>query len=104
MKAEDVREVVLAEIGGQWSWSNLHGVDLRRCLVDPPQQRVYLDSFHEGATIELWLVLEEDPVGHNGYQIVYDGQRRFGLAVADNIETPTFIGWYGTFLNTLEGM
>jgi len=52
----------------------------------------------------LWIVLEETPGRREGYLIVFDEQRRtFGLASWDG-ESPVFIGFHSTFLNTLQGM
>jgi len=46
------------------------------------------------------LVLEENPIEKNGYQIVYETEKDlFGLACEGS-----FIGFYGNFINTLEGM
>ena len=104
MTADDVKKRVLDEVGGQRGRTNLHGVDLLKCLVDPPRRRTYLDSFDANAPLELWLVLEEDPEGHNGYEIVFDEKEGFGLATARAQDVPVFIGWYGTFVETLEGM
>jgi hypothetical protein len=63
MQTEDVRKLIEAEIGSDWARTNAYGIDLRRCLVDPKKQ-VYDDSFQPGDTLELWLVLEEDPDEH----------------------------------------
>jgi hypothetical protein len=104
MEASEVSEIIEHEINGNWSLSNAHGVDLRRCLV-PPIKRLYDDSFKEGETIELWLVLEEIPEDKSGYQIVFDEKScMFGLAIGGAHEYDVFIGFYGTFLETLEGM
>jgi len=51
-----------------------------------------------------YLVLEEDPVSQSGYKIVYsDLENMFGLAVCGH-DYAIFIGYYGTFLETLEAM
>ena len=52
MKASGVSEIIEREVGGNWSLSNAHGVDLKRCLIVPPVKRVYEDSFNEGETLE----------------------------------------------------
>ena len=104
MTPDEVAGVILDEIATGRTVSDAHGVDLRRCLVTPPRKRVYLDSFDEDAPTELWLVLEENPDDHSGYEIVYDDIRNtFGLAITTK-DAPVFIGYYGTFLNTLEAM
>ena len=105
MKASEVSEIVEREIDGNWSVTNAHGVDLKRCLVVPPMKRVYEDSFKEGETIELWLVLEEIPESKSGYKVIFDEESgMFGLATSGRRANDVFIGFYGTFLETLEGM
>ncbi len=104
MTPQEVRDRVDEEIGENWAASNAHGVELSRCLVTP-QKGTYRDSFREGETIELWLVLEEDPIARKGYKIVYDeSQDRFGLAMRDDRGNNVFLGYYGDFLTTLEAM
>ena len=67
MTGEAVRELVEQEIAGEWSLTNLHGCDLRRCLVSP-KLREYDDSgggrplVDPPPVIRLWLVLEETPL------------------------------------------
>ena len=104
MNASEISKIIEREIDGDWSRSNAHGVDLKRCLV-APVKHTYRDSFKEGETIELWLVLEEVPEDKSGYKIVFDEQTRmFGLATSGFDQPDMFIGFYGTFLATLEGM
>jgi hypothetical protein len=106
MTSAEVQAIVKAEIGGDWSQSNAHGVDLRKCLVQPRKVacRNTFPKLHGGKPLELWIVLEETPGRRDGYLIVFDEtQRVFGLADWDG-ETPVFLGFHGTFLNTLEGM
>ncbi|MFL6230742.1 MAG: hypothetical protein ACJ741_18365 [Pyrinomonadaceae bacterium] len=105
MKASEVSEIVEHEIDGNWLLSNAHGVDLKRCLIAPPVKRLYEDSFRQGETMELWLVLEEVPETSSGYKIVFDeGSGMFGLAISGAHSNDVFIGFYGTFIETLEGM
>jgi|SRR5258708_4822342 hypothetical protein len=106
MTSAEVQMLVKTEIGGDWSQSNAHGVDLRKCLVQPRKVacRNTFPKLHGGKPLELWIVLEERPDKRDGYLIVFDEtQRVFGLADWDG-ETPVFLGFHGTFLNTLEGM
>jgi len=104
MEASEVSEIIEREVNSNWSLSNAHGVDLKRCLV-LPNKKTYEDSFRQGETIELWLVLEEIPEDRSGYKIVYDEKSAmFGLAVNSAHADDVFIGFYGTFLETLKGM
>jgi len=106
MTSAEVRAIVEGEIEGDSSGSNAHAVDLQKCLV-PPRKAVCRNSFpalDDGGPLQLWIVLEETPGRREGYLIVFDEQRRtFGLASWDG-ESPVFIGFHSTFLNTLQGM
>jgi hypothetical protein len=104
MKSADVRALVEAEIAGNWSASNLHEVDLRSSLVQPKLIQVIHERVNKGRVhrevLNLWLVLEENPLTKDGYRIVYDecaGQ--FGL-VTDG----ALVGFYGDFLSTFQAM
>jgi hypothetical protein len=62
------------------------------------------DSFNKGEIVQLWLVLEERPDDKDGYKIVYDpSDNEFGLATPGT-ELPVLISFYGSFVETLEGM
>jgi hypothetical protein len=53
----------------------------------------------------LWLILEEDPKGRKGYKIVFDdSESLFGLATTQKNGPDIFLGFYGTFMETLESM
>lgn len=104
MNASEISEIIECEIDGNWSLSNAHGIDLKRCLTIPTK-RVYEDSFDQNESLELWLVLEETPEDQSGYKIVFDeSSRMFGLAVKGFKNKDVFLGYYGSFLETLEGM
>jgi len=101
-----VRAIVEAEIDGDWSQSNWHHVDLRKCVIHPREVvcRNTFPRLNGGKPLRLWIVLEECPGTKDGYVIVFDEQQHvFGLANWDG-DTPVFIGHYGTFMNTLQGM
>ena len=105
MEPSEVSQIVMEEIAGNWSVSNAHGVDLKRCLV-VPTRRDYADPIVEGSSHSLWLVLEEVPEDQSGYKIVFDeATHKFGLATGDVKQNrDVFLGFYGTFLETLEAM
>jgi hypothetical protein len=104
MTANEVREKVEREISGNWDRPNPHGVDLRRSVLTP-ELKDYEDSSHEGSQLALWLVLEEHPGTDSGYKIVYDDRRdQYGLAITGQHRRDVFIGYYGTFLETLYAM
>jgi hypothetical protein len=109
MTAEGVRELIEREVAGDWSLTNLHGCDLRRCLV-PPALREYDDCgwgrplVKPYPVVRLWLVLEELPADRGGYKIVYGEETgMFGLAVPGS-DRDVFIGYYGTFRDTYRSM
>jgi hypothetical protein len=101
MKSEEITKLIEEEIKGNWPQPNPHDVDLKKSLVVPPVKQVFKDSFNDNKEIDMWLVLEEDPDEKNGYKIVFDEkEKQFGLATSNGV----FIGFYGTFLATLNGM
>jgi hypothetical protein len=103
MNAEEVSTIVKDDIGDRWEQANAHGVDLRTCLVTP-EKKTYTQPV-TGEAIDLWLVPEEDPKTQKGYKIVFDEtERLFGLATAQKNGPDVFIGFYGTFMETLESM
>jgi hypothetical protein len=106
MTAAEVRAIIEAEIDGNWSQSNAHSVDLRKCLVQPRKVacRNTFPKLDGGKPLQLWIVLEETPGRKDGYLIVFDEARCvFGLADWDT-DTPVFLGFYGSFLITPQGM
>lgn len=105
MTADDVRAVVVREIAGDWSRTNAHGCDFKRCLVTP-----HLEQFENfggpGASgaVKLWVVLEEEPETRDGYKVVFEEEAgMFGLASAGN-EGPFYLGKYGTFIEAFDAM
>ncbi len=106
MTSAGVRARVEAEIGTDWSRSNAHGVDLRRCLVQP-RRVTCVNTFPQlngGEPLSRWIVLEESPGGTDGYLIVFDDRcGDYGLAIRGS-DGPVFIGYHGSFLDTLRGM
>jgi hypothetical protein len=110
--AEDVSKVIADEVaaaGKDWltrGENNPHSLDLSRCLIK--LERVLCQNtfpgFRGGNSFEAWLVLEELPNNDEGYRIIFDEElREFGLACGTR-RSPVFIGWHGSFLNTVQGM
>jgi hypothetical protein len=55
--------------------------------------------------LDLWLVLEESPLDHRGYLVLFDEvSHEFGLGINGNDGIPVFLGFYGSFWQTLDGM
>jgi hypothetical protein len=106
MTSSEVRALVEAEIGGEWDRVNPHGVDLAVSVVEPRRVRCRntFPKLDGGAPLDLWLVLEEVPGSRNSYVIVFDERNgKFGLGVWSSDEV-VFIGYHGTFMETLDGM
>jgi hypothetical protein len=103
MDSSEILKIIADELTANPNFANSHGVDLKGCAAAPTRLRCQ-DSFRDGALIDLWLVLEECPGRSEGYLVVFDEERlEFGLAVHGK-EHPVFIGYYGSFTETLSGM
>jgi len=103
MHAQEVSSIIAGDLAQNPNFFNAHGVDVVACLVQPELVE-FDDSFNDGKTISLWLVLKERPNEEDGYLVVYDEMREmFGLAIYGN-DRPVFIGLYGSFTETLAGM
>jgi hypothetical protein len=101
MTANDVDVMVRRDIGEQWARSNLHHVDLRRCLL-PARAIQVVDPAGANAR-PVWLVLHEVPGGGDGYGVVFDElTATYGLVEMRKGYDPCLIGLYGTFFDTLE--
>lgn len=101
---EQIKQIIQSETKGDLGISNLHGVDLKRCLVEPYLETLE-DSFNEGQTIQMYVVLKEYPDSSEGYQIVYDPKENmFGLSIQGKGQYRVFLGYDGTFLESLKGM
>ncbi|MBM2813888.1 MAG: hypothetical protein HW421_650 [Ignavibacteria bacterium] len=105
----EIQNKIYDEINGNWNITNLHGVNLKNCLITPIKQKYY--SIDKEQEVELWTVLEESQ-DHNGYKIFYDEvEDCYGLGNLYNLDKNqsnnfvlTSLGLYGTFLETLEMM
>ena len=109
MTATDVSGLIakeIAAVGPDWfedARNNPHGLDLSRCLVTPTRVTC-TDGFHRENRFDAWLVLEERPDSEDGYRIIFDEQTgNFGLTCGPRRDL-VFIGFSGSFLNTVQGM
>jgi hypothetical protein len=99
MESSEITNLIQAELSSRSRPLRPHP-DLDRCLVAPT--RASFAGKGEGNISDFWLVLEEQPETQDGYKIVFDEQtRQFGLATG---KRKVFIGFYGTFITTLEAM
>ena len=111
MIADEVRQLVAAQIGARDLSANWHGLVLDDCLVPPTKIDAIDRSVENGKLVDriesVWLVLEESPSDEKGYKIVFsEGRGIFGLA-GPGFPTdrhPVLCGFYGDFPTTLESM
>jgi len=105
MTAAELRARIEREIGANWTRTNAHGCDLRRCLITPVK-RSFEAEYDASATVDLWIVLEEHPESCDGYKIVYDEKtERFGLACPGIHGREVHLGAYGdTFMQAFDAM
>ena len=103
MQAEEVSSIIASDLAENPNFSNSHGLNVQECLVHP--QLIELqDGADQGAVIPLWLVLKERRGDEGGYLVVYSEERNmFGLAMC-SARRPVFLGFHGSFTETLSGM
>lgn len=103
MTSQEVKDIINKELEGQPDLTNVYGLNLKECLIDPIKER-YLSSVDESITMELWTVLEES-ADRSGYKITFDDtDGTFALGIMTDKSELMDIGTYGTFLDTLKGM
>lgn len=101
MTRKEITQIIEKEISGDWSITNWHNVDLKRCLVRP---RKKLFNNYKDKPEKFWLVLEECPETLECFKIVFnDETKQFGLAQFS--EPYDFIlGWHDSFLAAFKAM
>ena len=76
MTRKEISQLIEKEMNGDWSITNWHNCDLKKCLVRPKRRN--LNFFNE--IKEVWIVLEENPETLEGYKVFFDETtKRFGL-------------------------
>lgn len=103
MSPKEISKIIEREINGDWSVSNRHGCDLRKCLVRPKKRKL---NFHHEIR-DAWIVLEEDPVNLEGFMIFYNEEtNKFGLA--GRFDSSGYYGFvcnsHDTFLAAFKSM
>ena len=106
MTSREVRQLVETEIRDAGDFAKPHGLDFARCLVEP-YQAILVNTFFNIRNADtakehevFWVVLEEVRGNIKHYRIVYsEEEHQFGLAINDK-----FIGFYGSFKETVVGM
>lgn len=105
MKTSEIVKIIKSEINSEKSISNPHEAELDECLLVAPTKEIFIDTFKEGDTIELWVVLETNPEIITGYRIVFDdSKKKSGLALSYPNKQGMFLGFNGTFLQALASM
>lgn len=100
MTLKEISKLIEKEINGDWSISNMHICDLKKCLIRPKRRKVQF--FSEAR--EVWIVLEENPETLDGYKVFFDEQNnKFGLA--DGSEPYGYVcNTHDTFLAAFKAM
>lgn len=77
MTPKEISIMIEKEINGDWSISNWHNCDLKKCLVRPKRRKLkFFDEIRE-----VWIVLEEHPETLDGFKVFFDEENnKFGLA------------------------
>ena len=105
MTATEVRSLVEHQIGDDWNHTNLHDVELSRCLLAEPRVITVQLPVREPCTEDVWLVLEEESGAESGYLVTYSERTGcFGLAHFDPDTSPYLVGEYGDFFTALDAM
>ena len=96
----EISRVIEKEINGDWSISNMHGCDLRKCLVRPKKRKIMFGDRLRDA----WIVLEENPETLEGFKVFYDEETcKFGLA--GHSEQYSYVcNLHNTFLEAFESI
>jgi hypothetical protein len=101
MTPQELKTLIRSEIQRRHNAPIIDELELDRCLVEP-RKRKSRKVGSGGRSIELWIVLEEDPRNHRGYMIVYDEMRdAFGLAM-ETARGFFYLREYGSFLDALR--
>ena len=100
MTPKEVLQMIEREIGGDWSISNWHACDLKKCLVRPKKRKIIFG----GETREAWIVLEEDPINLNKFKVFYNERtNKYGL-VEHSEPFGYAVNSHDTFLDAFKSM
>jgi hypothetical protein len=104
MTPKEIAKLIEKEINGDWSISNLHACDLKKCLIRPKKRKIFY--FGDGIK-EVWIVLEENPETLEGFMVCFDHEtKKFGLA--EHSESSFYYGYicnsHDTFLAAYDSM
>ena len=101
MGPKEIVQMIEKEIGGDWSISNAHQCDLRKCFVRSKRRDLTL---FDGSARDGYIVLEECPETHEGYAVFFDEvSGRFGLAQSTDSRNYV-LGVHESFLAAFKAM
>lgn len=104
MTSDQIRRLVLSEIGSEWSRTNLHGVSPANNLLEVPSRIKMVDATGQ-KELYGWVVLAESNVLTAGYGVVYsEPDEQFGLVQFVPGYQPCLLGIYGDFWSTFDAM
>lgn len=100
MKPKEISQIIEKEINGDWSITNMHHCDLKKCLIRPNKRKL----MYAGEVKEYWIGLEEDPIDLEQSKIFFDDETmKFGLAMYS--EPFSYIcNFHDTFLAAFKSM
>jgi hypothetical protein len=100
MTPKEITKIIEAEINNNRELSNLHGCDLKKCLVRPKKRKIRFGNKIK----DVWIVLEENPETFEGAKVFYDEETaKFGLAL--NSEPLSYIcNFHDTFILAFKSM
>ncbi len=100
MKPEEISKIIEREINGDWSISNAHNCDLKKCWTRPKKRKLHF----AGELKDFWIVLEEKPETLEGYKVFFDERTKmFGLADCSE-PYGCVCNFYDTFLAAFKSM
>lgn len=87
------------------NWHGVSASNIHEHLIEPVKETYMNEVDARPRELELWTVLHEDPQGRSGLRIVFGPDKGwFGLAQTMKHGKPLFMGYFGTFIETLNGM
>ena len=100
MTPKEISKLIEREINGDWSISNWHGCDLKKCLVRPKKRKLRFGDELKDA----WIVLEENVNTLEGFKVFFDEEtEKFGLA--EHSEPFSYVcNFHDTFLAAFKSM
>ena len=101
MTKKEISQLIEKEINGDWSITNWHNCDLKKCLVRPKKRKLTL---YPEKIKEVWIVLEENPETLEGYKVFFDETtKKFGLA-GDSEPFGYVCNFHDTFIAAFKSM